>query len=110
MAYDEGLAERTRRSFAQRGVLPTEKKMFGGLCFMVRGHMTLGVSGDKLMLRLSKEEADAALARPDTRVMDFTGREMKGFLYVAPEGLERDEQLDDWVGRVLAFNATKAPK
>jgi TfoX/Sxy family transcriptional regulator of competence genes len=109
MAYDEGLAERIREVLdSQDGV--TEKKMFGGLAFMVRGHMCCGVSGDDLMLRVGPEQYDDALMQPHARAMDFTGRPMKGFVYVGPEGLASDEQLEAWLGRGLRFVQSLPPK
>ena len=95
MAYDEGLAERIRDIVGTRGVV--EKKMFGGLCFMVRGHMCCGVVGEELMLRVGPENFDETLARPHARKMDFTGRPMKGFVYVGTEGLESDKDLAQWI-------------
>ena len=109
MSYDEGLAERLREVLdSQEGV--NEKKMFGGLAFIVRGHMCCGVSGDDLMLRVGPDQHDDALAQPHTRAMDFTGRPMKGFVYVGQEGLASDEQLEDWVGRGLNFVRSLPPK
>ena len=101
MAYDEGLAERIRDIVGTRGVV--EKKMFGGLCFMVRGHMCCGVVGGELMLRVGPENFDETLARPHARTMDFTGRPMKGFVYVDTEGVESDEDLAAWVELGRAF-------
>ena len=95
MAYDEGLAERIRDVIGTRGVV--EKKMFGGLCFMVRGHMCCGVTGEELMLRVGPEQFDAALKRKHARKMDFTGRPMKGFVFVGSEGLESDDALEEWI-------------
>ena len=101
MAYDERLAERVR------GVLPdpaliTEQKMFGGLAFMVSGHMFCGVIKDELMLRLGPEGADQALARAHVRPMDFTGRPMKSMVLVGKDGL-RGAALRRWVDTALAF-------
>ena len=98
MAYDEGLAERLREVFhARRDV--TEKKMFGGIAFMVGGHMTVGIVGDLLMARVGPEQYERALALPHVREMDFTGRPMKGYVYVAPEGLDSQAELEAWVER-----------
>jgi len=96
MAYDERLAERIRAHLeGQRGV--AEKKMFGGLCFLVGGHMACGIVKDTLMVRVGPEAYDAALARPHAREMSFTGRPLRGMVYVAPEGLRRASQLAGWV-------------
>lgn len=106
MAYDEGLAGR------MRGALPghvTERKMFGGLCFLDRGNMCCGIVGDDLMLRMG-DGAEAALREPFTRPMDFTGRPMKGLLFVAAEGIADDDQLRDWTERALAFTGTLPAK
>lgn len=102
MPYDEGLAERIRTLFEDREDV-TERKMFGGLCFMINGNMCCGVTKDDLMLRLGKEEAHAALKRPHARDMDFTGKPLKGFVYVDAEGYAEDDDLADWIGRAAAF-------
>jgi TfoX/Sxy family transcriptional regulator of competence genes len=111
MAYDEGLAERIRDALGdEREVV--EKKMFGGLCFMVAGKMSVGIVKDDLMVRVGPERNDLALSQPHARPMDFSGRPMKGFLYVAPEGVESDERLACWVAQGVAFahSASAAPK
>ncbi len=110
MAYDEGLAQRIRETLAHRDDV-VEKKMFGGLCFMVRGHMTCGVMSDKyddIMVRVGKDGFDDAISQLHAREMDFTGRSMKGMVYVAPEGFESDADLEAWVGRGVA-NAESLP-
>jgi len=109
MAYDEGVAERLRELFArQPGV--TEKKMFGGLAFMYRGHMLVGIIGESLMARVGPDAYVAALKRPFVREMDFTGKPMKGYVYVDPAGYESDEDLNSWVDRCLDFNASLPAK
>lgn len=97
MAYDEALGDRVRDVIAVReGV--TERKMFGGLAFMVRGNMACGVMGTELMLRLSPEDAREAIAGDKhARAMDFTGKPMKGMLYVSEAGVASDEDLASWV-------------
>ena len=109
MAFDEGLAERLREQFGGRHDV-AEKRMFGGLAFMVRGHMCVGILGDTLMARVGPVEDEAALREPQVRPMDFTGRPMKGYVYVAPAGFEEDAALAGWVARCLRFNATLPPK
>ncbi len=109
MAYDEGLAERLREVFAGSTDVE-EKKMFGGLAFMVRGSMCVGVTGDELMARVGPDQYDEALTLPDARNMDFTGRPMKGFIYVGTDGIESDDSLSGWVERCLEFNATLPAK
>lgn len=109
MAFDEGLAQRLREQFDDRDDV-AEKKMFGGLCFMVRGNMCCGIVKDELMLRVGKDRYDALLERPHAREMDFTKRPMKGFVYVATEGFEDDDDLRGWITEALAFNATLPAK
>ena len=105
MAYDEGLAERLRDTFATtHGV--SEKKMFGGVAFMVNGNMSCGIVDETLMVRVGPELYNEALARPHARAMDFTGKPMKGFVYVAPQGFESDEDLAEWVQLSQRFIST----
>lgn len=102
MAYDEGLAQRIRETLAETtGVV--EKKMFGGLCFMLRGNMCAGVSGDELMVRVGPDAYGEALALPHAREMDFTGKPLRGFVYVDPLGFESDEDLESWIERGARF-------
>ena len=96
MAYDEGLAQRLQDHFGDRSDVEA-KKMFGGLCFMVKGHMCCGIVRDTLMLRVGPEQYENCLKKPHAREMDFTGRAMKGMVYVSPEGIESDETLGEWV-------------
>lgn len=109
MAYDEGVAERLRELFEDRRGI-TEKKMFGGLAFMYRGHMLVGIIEDSLMARVGPAEYANALAQPHVREMDFTGKPMKGYVYVDPDGFESDADLGRWVGHCLRFNETLAAK
>ena len=109
MAYDEGVAQRVREALAdQRGV--TERKMFGGIAFMLRGNMCCGVVGEELMLRVGPDGYDEALAERDARPMDFTGRPMRGMVYVASQGFESDADLARWVGRAADFARSLPPK
>ena len=109
MAYDEGLAERLREVFGgRRGV--TEKRMFGGIAFMVNGYMTVGIVGDTLMARVGPEQYQAALRMEHVREMDFTGKPMKGYVYVAPAGFDAQADLEAWVERCLQFVGTLPPK
>jgi TfoX/Sxy family transcriptional regulator of competence genes len=102
MAYSEELADRIRPLLADRGDM-TERKMFGGLCFMLNGNMTCGVTGDDLMARVGADHTEAALAEPHTRPMDFTGRPMKNMVFVEPAGIESDEQLAGWVDACAGY-------
>ena len=107
MAYDEGLAQRLRELLADRSDV-AEKKMFGGLAFMVRGHMTVGVNKADLMLRCGPDRYQEVLALPHAREMDFTKKPLKGFVYVDPKGFESDGELQGWVDIGLGF-ATSMP-
>jgi TfoX/Sxy family transcriptional regulator of competence genes len=108
MAYDEKLAARIRGVLA---AYPTasEQKMFGGLTFMVNGHMCCGVVGDSLMIRLDEKLANEALEQPHVRPMDFTGRPMKGMVYIDPPGL-RGRALRSWVERAATHATSRPPK
>jgi hypothetical protein len=109
MAYDEGLAQRLRELLeSRRGI--TEKKMFGGLCFMLHGHMFLGISQNRLMARVGPEFYAEALRQPHAREMDFTGKPMKGYVFVGPGGFDSDAELSAWVERTLAFVSTLPAK
>jgi TfoX/Sxy family transcriptional regulator of competence genes len=109
MAYDRNLALRIRQALAPRADI-MERKMFGGLAFMLRGNMCCGVVGDKLMLRLGKEGAATALRDPHTSPMDFTGKVMKSMVYVGPEGTADPEDLNQWVNRGADYAASLPPK
>jgi hypothetical protein len=109
MAFDPELADRVRSSLAGRTAFG-ERAMFGGLAFMVGGHMACGVLGDDLVLRLGPEGAEDALERPGVRPMDFTGRPLKGYVYVAPPAVGDEAGLGDWLDRALAFVTTLPPK
>lgn len=84
--------------------------MFGGLAFMVRGHMTVGVRNEDLMVRVGRDAHADALAQPHARPMDFTGRPLEGFVYVGSAGLEADDDLEEWIGRGLSFAESQPPK
>ena len=109
MAYDEGLAERVRGVLEDRGKV-SERRMFGGLAFMMRGHMTVGIVKDELMVRVAPETHAHVLHEAHARPMDFTGRPMKGFVFVSPEGLESDADLQRWVERGVEYAASLPPK
>lgn len=102
MAYDEKLALRVQKALQRRrGV--SEKKMFGGLTFLVQGNMCCGVVGDELMVRVGPDAYDEALAFPEARKMNFTGRPMKGLVYVSARGIKSDAALKAWLERGLKF-------
>lgn len=109
MAYDEGLAERIRTVVLDRPTV-TEKKMFGGLAFMLNDYMFCGVLQDSLMARVGPDNYTASLVKPHVREMDFTGRPMKGYAYVDPEGIESDQELQYWVDLCAEFVLTLPPK
>ena len=110
MPYSEFLADRVRRRLKGKGSLE-EKKMMGGLVFMVNEKMCVGIdqdrkSGDdRLMVRVGKATHEDLLKRKGCREMDFTGKAMKGFLFVYPEGTDSEADLDFWVSKALAFNS-----
>ncbi|MEW2635304.1 TfoX/Sxy family protein [Streptomyces sp. NPDC048389] len=109
MTYDEGLAQRIREELGERPDL-TEKHMFGGLSFLLVGNMTVGVVGDELIARVGPDRAQEALARPEARPMDFTGRPMRGWVTVSGPALAEDAVLRHWVTLSLAFAGTLPPK
>lgn len=84
--------------------------MFGGLAFLLRGNMCCGVVGDDFVIRVGPNEYRAALSEPHTREMDFTGRPLKGFVYVSAKGVASDQNLRDWVGRAVRFAASLPAK
>ncbi len=96
MAYNEKLAERVRESIKGKRNL-TEKKMFGGLAFLLKGKMFCGIVKDDLMVRTGPELYEQALAKPHSRPMDFTGKPMKGFVYVGPQGYKTAKSLSTWI-------------
>lgn len=101
MAYDEALAARIRKTLGTRANV-AERKMFGGLSFMVDGHMACGVLGRDMFVKVGKDRHAEALAEPHTRVMDFTGRPSSGMVYVEPAGTATDAGLDHWVGLAVS--------
>jgi hypothetical protein len=102
MAYDETLASRVREVLPDRSDL-TEKKMFGGLCFLIGGNMCCGITRDQLMLRVGPDAYESSLSRPHAREMDFTGRALRGMVYVDAVGIVTEEDLADWVGIAVGF-------
>jgi len=102
MALDERLAERVRLVLRRRRGI-SEKKMFGGLCFLLNGNMACGVEKDKLLVRVGPDEYASALKLKHARKMDFTGKPLTGFVYVLPEGLRRTDSLRKWVDRGIRY-------
>lgn len=109
MAFDEHLADRARALLAQR-VDVDERRMFGGLGLLVGGNMCVGVIGEDLIVRLDPDDEDGALAEPGARPFDFTGRPMRGWIFVSPEATAEDEHLERWVRRGEAFASSLPPK
>ena len=109
MAYDEGLAQRIREELQDHPNME-EKKMFGGLCFMVNRHMCCGIVRDKLMARVGPENYETNLDKEYAEPMDFTGKPMKGMIYIKPDGLKSDEDLNEWLTVCLNFVESLPPK
>lgn len=109
MAFDEGVAQRIREVLEGRPDI-VEKKMFSGLAFMQAGHMCCGIVGETLMARVGPDAYDSALDFPHVRPMDFTGKPLKGFVYVEPDGFLEDDELRAWVDQCLTFTSTLPPK
>jgi TfoX/Sxy family transcriptional regulator of competence genes len=102
MAFDEALAGRIRQRLARRKGI-TAKKMFGGIIFLLKGNMLVGVWKDSLIGRLGPEQTADALKEPFVKEFDITGRPMKGWVLIQPGGVRDDEQLKDWIGRAMKF-------
>ena len=102
MAFSENLAERIRRRLARRKNVK-EKKMFGGVGFLLNGNMLVGVWKDSLIVRLGPDDGDEALKETHVREFDITGRPMKGWVLVEPEGIEGDDDLSGWIQRAMKF-------
>lgn len=102
MAYDESLAERIRHTLARKKGIE-EKKMFGGLCFLLHGNMLVGVWKNSFIARLGPEHGEEALLEPHVKKMDITGKPMKGWIMVEPEGVAEDAAVKEWVQRAVKF-------
>ena len=109
MAYDDNLAQRIR---AELGALSglVEKKMFGGVGFLVQGNMACGVHGNELIVRVGPGRYEQALAQPHTRPFDMTGRPMSGWIMVAPAGVAGDQELVAWVRMGVEYTLSLPPK
>ena len=109
MAFNEALAARIRQGLTRKKGIE-EKKMFGGLCFLLNGNMLVGVWKDSLIVRLGDEQGEDALLEPHVKPFDITGKAMKGWAMVAPEGIEDDDQLKGWIQRSVKFVGKMAGK
>ncbi len=113
MAYNEKLADRTREIIAASHKNIGEKKMFGGLCFMVNDKMCVGVEKDRMMVRLDPEKYDEVIQKEGCGPMNFTGKIMKGFVFVSADVLNTKRQLEYWINLALEYNkiakASKKP-
>jgi hypothetical protein len=109
MAYDDGLAERLRNVLMDTPNIG-ERKMFGGLAFMLNDYMFVGIIGENLMARVGPEQYESALNKPSVTQMDFTGKPMKGYVYVLPAGIAEDDDLTYWVDLCASFVKTLPPK
>jgi hypothetical protein len=109
MPYDDGLAHRIRTRIDDE-LDVHEQELFGGLGFLRAGHLLCGVIDDSMVCRVGPDAYETALERPHARPFDFTGRPMRGWVYVDPAGLSEDAALDAWLDRCLAFVSTLPPK
>jgi len=109
MAYNEALARRLRERLEHHHDI-TEKAMFGGLSFLLYGHLCCGVIGEDMIVRVGPDGHAAAMDKPFVRVFDFSGKPMKGWVVVAPQGLDSDKDLQDWVEQGVSFAATLPAK
>jgi TfoX/Sxy family transcriptional regulator of competence genes len=109
MAYDEKLAERISKILkGKRGLV--EKKMFGGIAYMLKDKMFVGIAKNQLMVRVLNERYEEYLKKPHAKEMDFTGRPLKGFLYISEDGIKTDKQLSKWIDAGIEFVMKSLPK
>ena len=104
MAYNEKLADRTREIITHTHKITEEKKMFGGLCFMVNDKMCVGVEQERLMVRLDPAKYDEVIEKDGCKPMDFTGKVMKGFVFVDVDAVKTKKQLEYWITLALEYN------
>ncbi|HEX2367892.1 MAG TPA: TfoX/Sxy family protein [Acidimicrobiia bacterium] len=109
MAYNQGLADDLRARLGEHRGL-SEREMFGGIGFMINGNMAVGVSGEDLMVRVGKDAHDEALSKPGARDFDMSGRAMRGWILVSPEGLATEQDLGRWIDQGVAFAEGLPPK
>ena len=110
MAYDELLAKKVKKTLAASGFNFIEKKMFGGIAFMLNGNMCCGIIQDELILRVGPEAAEELLENDNIRLMDFTGRPMRGFVVVEQELLQERPSLWEWLEPAISFAGSLPPK
>lgn len=108
MAFNEKLADRVRKLLQRPGMV--ERRMFGGVAFLLNGNMSIGIHGDELIVRIAPDSTDSALKEPGTRIFDITGRPMKGWLLVGGAGIDKPAALSKWVKRGLDFAASLPKK
>jgi len=104
MAYNEHLAERIRRNVMEKHIHFEEKEMMGGLCFLVNDKLCIGIVKENLMARVGEHLQKENAGKHGCRPMDFTGRPMKGFVFVSPEGIDRESDLEHWIDLCIQFN------
>ena len=109
MAYNEKLADRTREIISRTHKNVEEKKMFGGLCFMVNDKMCVGVEKERLMVRLDPDKYDEVLEKEGCTPMDFSGKVMKGFVFVSADVLTTKKKLEYWIKLALEYNTIAKP-
>lgn len=109
MVYSEAVAQRIRRSLGARREI-AEKEMFGGIAFLLHGNLCVGVHGDDLIVRVEPEATDALLRERGAKIFDLSGRPMKGWLVVTPEGFRTDSALQEWIDRGVTFTASLPKK
>jgi TfoX/Sxy family transcriptional regulator of competence genes len=109
MPFDESLADRIRALMQERPEI-AERKMFGGLAFLLRGHMCCGIVGSDLIVRVGRDHYESALAESHVRPMTFTGRPLTGMVYVAPAGIRTASSLRRWIERGIRFSQSLPAK
>jgi hypothetical protein len=109
MAYDEGLAQRVRDTLEEEPGYE-EKKMFGGLCFLLFGNMVCGIIREDLIVRVGPDRYEAALRRPHTKKFDLTGKPLKGWVMILAEALDEDDELNSWLQMAVSFVRDLPPK
>ena len=109
MSYDKGLAQRVREIVEEEPGYD-EKKMFGGICFLINGNMACGILHDDIIIRVGADNYEESLRLPHTRIFDITGKPMRGWVLVSSEGHESDEDLTEWVQKGIKYARSLPPK